>query len=117
MNNWQVVPRRKASDGIQFRLHGATGNKLTIYIGSGLSKRIKDYKRNGWCNVYRKDDNLMVQIIYKPDGQSRKVSNSVFSLPYSVVEAYWKDEVRRIEIPAVVEKGNLILLDLRDLGK
>jgi len=117
MNDWQVVPRRRTIDGVKFRLHGKKGNKLNVYIGSGLKKRLKGYRPDSYCNIYSKGDNLMVQVVCVSDSNSRKLRGSVFSLPYSLVEAYWKDGAREIEIPAVVEKGNLILLDLRDLSK
>ena len=116
MNDWQIVPRRAIVSGIKFRLHG-NGHTLTVYIGSGIRKRVKGYKPKGWCNVYSKGDNLMVQLVCVSDKNSRRVANNVFSLPYSVVSKHWQDGAKEIEIPAKVEKGNLILLDLRDLGR
>ena len=116
MTNWQLVPKRGTVSGLKFRLRGK-GTKLAAYIGQELREGISKYDPNGWCNIYRKGDSLMVQLVSSPDTDSRKMGNSIFSLPYSVVKSYWVDGCREIEIPAVVEKGNLILLDLRDLGK
>ena len=116
MNDWQVVPKRNTVNGLKFRLKGK-GHTLTVYIGSDIRRKLKKYKPNGWCNIYQKSNNLMVQMGCVSDNNSRRVGTHIFSLPYSLVEAYWKDGAREIEIPAAVEKGNLILLDLRDLGK
>ena len=116
MNDWQIVPKKKTVSGVKFRLRGK-GTKLQIYIGLELRKGINGYNPNGWCNIYKKGNDLMVQLVSEPSGDSRRMGASAFSLPYSLVEAYWKDGAREIEIPAVIEKGNLIMLDLRDLGK
>ena len=116
MNDWQIVPKKKTVSGVKFRLRGK-GMKLQAYIGMILRKGISGYNPNGWCNIYRKGNDLMVQLTDKPGGDSRRMGASAFSLPYSLVKEHWRDGAREIEIPAVVEKGNLILLDLRDLGK
>jgi len=116
MNDWQVVPRRATVNGIKFRLHG-NGHTLTVYIGSGVRKTIKKYKEKGWCNIFSKGNNLMIQLVCVCDNNSRKLSGNVFSLPYSVVREYWPDGAKEKEISATVEKGNLIMLDLRDFGE
>ena len=117
MNDWQRIPKRKTVSGLKFRLHGKTGNKLTVYIGSGLHKGIKGYSPDGYCNVYRKGDNLMVQLVCIPDSHSRKLGNNVFSLPYALVSKHWQNGKREIEVPAKVEKDSLILVDLKDLAR
>ena len=116
MNDWQIVPKKKGVSGVKFRLRGA-GTKLTVYIGLELRKGIRGYNPNGWCNIYKKGSDLMVQLVKEPDKNSRRMGGSTFTLPYSLVESYWKDSATEIEIPAIVEKSNLILLDLKDLGK
>ena len=118
MDEWQMVPKKKGVNGVKFRLRGG-GTKLAVYIGLKLRKGIRGYNPNGWCNIYKKENDLMVQLVKESDKNSRRMGGSTFTLPYSLVEPYWKDNARRteIEIPARVEKGNLILLDLRDLGK
>ena len=117
MNDWQVVPKRRTINGLKFRLHGKTGNKLTVYIGSGLHKGMKGYSPDGYCNVYRKGNSLMVQLVCEPDSHSRRLGHNVFSLPYSLVSKHWQNGKREIEVPAKVEKDSLILVDLKDLGR
>jgi len=116
MTDWQVVPKKHRVDGVKFRLRGK-GTKLAVYIGLKLRQEISGYDPNGWCDIYKKPNSLMVQLVKIPSADSRKIGASAFSLPYSLVSEHWRDGQREIEIPAVVEKGNLILLDLRDLGK
>ena len=116
MNDWQVVPKQKMVSGVKFRLRGA-GKKLAVYLGVELRKRIKGYRPDEWCNVYQKANSLMIQLVDSPDTDSRKIKNSIFTLPYSVVEGHWKGGCGEADIPVIVEKDNLILVDLRDLGK
>ena len=116
MNDWQIIPKKRTVSGVKFRLRGA-GTKLAVYIGLELRRKISGYNPNGWCNIYRKGNDLMVQLVKEPDEDSRSMGSSTFTLPYSVVREHWKDDAKEIEIPAMVKKGNLILLDLRDLGK
>ncbi len=116
MNDWQVVPKRRTINGIKFRLRSANG-KLMIYIGSSLRKKLKNCNLNGYCNIYKKDVHLMIQLTCSPDGNSRRLWRGASCLPYELVRQHWQDGAREREIPAKVEKGNLILLDLRDLGK
>ena len=115
MNDWQVVPKRRTISGLKFALHG--GSKLTVYIGAGTRRKIKGYKPNGHCNIYTKGDYLMVQFTCIPNKNSRVIGNSVFSLPYGLVSKHWQDGAKEIEIPAIVEKASLILVDLRDLSR
>jgi len=116
MNDWQIVPRRNMVQGMKFKLH-RPGKKLHIYLGVGLRKKIKGYKSNGWVGVYRRGKDLMIQLLSVPDENSRKMSNSTFSLPFSLVEKYWKDGARGIEIHVIIEKENLLLVDLQDLSR
>ena len=116
MNDWQIVLKKKAVSGVKFRLRGR-GSKLQVYIGLKLRKGISRYNPNGWCNIYKKGNGLMVQLVSEPGEESRSMGSSAFTLPYSAVREHWKEGAMEIEIPAVVEKGNLIMLDLRDLGE
>ena len=116
MNDWQIVPKRGTVSGLKFRRKGKYG-KLMVYIGSGLRKELKKFRQNSWCNIYHKRDSLMIQLTCSPDSNSRRVWRGVFCLPYELVRQHWQGDRGEIEIPAKVEKGSLLLVDLRDLGK
>ncbi len=116
MNDWQVVPKRSTVNGLKFRLRGE-GKKLAVYLGVELRKRIKGYRPDEWCNVYRKANSLMIQLVNSPDTDSRKIKGSIFTLPYSVVSKHWKNGREEVDVPVVIEKDNLILIDLKDLAR
>lgn len=116
MNEWQVVPRRTKVSGLKFRLRGK-GNKLTVYIGAGARETIRGYNGYCYCNIYKKGSDLMIQLTKKSTKESRKVSNWIFSLPFRVVKQYWTAGAKEIEVVSVVEKNNLLLVDLRSLGE
>lgn len=113
MDNYRIIKKRQPATGLRFRF--LRRNHVAVYINAGMQRQLEDFQRDGWCNVYAKNSSMMIQITNKPVADSRHIRHSCLSLPLGLIKEYWPDGIDYKIIPATVEKGSIIVADLRDL--